>query len=87
MSGGIKTKDIPIAIESKKTRVEVVWKQMEVTHFEEKIKTDCPEISVIQIAQAVGKRATRVAVHGAHLPGKLIQAKSSKSERRPQKTF
>jgi transcriptional regulator with XRE-family HTH domain len=61
--------------------------KIEITHFEEKIKTDCPEISVIQIAQAVGKRATRVAAHGTHLPGKLIQAKSSKSEQRPQKTF
>jgi transcriptional regulator with XRE-family HTH domain len=57
--------------------------KIEVVHSEEKIKTDSPVMSVIQIASSVGKSATRVTVHGAHLHGKLIQAKSSRSERRP----
>jgi DNA-binding Xre family transcriptional regulator len=60
---------------------------IEVVHSEEKIKRDCPEMSVVHTVPAVGKSAARVALHGAHLHGKLIQSKSSRSERRPEKTM
>lgn len=61
--------------------------KVEVVHSVEKIKTDGPEMSVIQTTPELGKNATRVAVHGAHLHGKLIQAKSFRSEHRSEKTF
>jgi transcriptional regulator with XRE-family HTH domain len=68
-----------------KKALEIDFK-IEVVHSGEKIEKDCRELSAIQIAPAIGKRATRVAVYGSHLHGKLIQTKSSKSERRSQKT-
>jgi transcriptional regulator with XRE-family HTH domain len=58
-----------------------------IIYSDEKEKKDCPDISIVQIAQAGGKRATHVAVHRAHLPGKLIQTKNSKSEPRARRTF
>jgi transcriptional regulator with XRE-family HTH domain len=61
--------------------------KIEVVHSEERIKKDCRELIAKQIAPAIGKRAAHVMVHGSPLSGKLIQAKSSKSERRPQKTL
>jgi transcriptional regulator with XRE-family HTH domain len=58
-----------------------------IIHSDEKVKKDFPDISIVQIAQTGGKRATHVAVHRAHLPGKLIQTKNSKSEPRTQRTI
>ena len=60
--------------------------KIEIIHSEEKIEKDCRE-SALQIAPAVGKRAANVGVHGSYMNGKLIRAKSSKSEQRPQKTL
>src|SRR5664279_1880032 len=61
--------------------------KIEVVSAERKTKSNVTERSVIKIARVVQKNAVHVAVHGAHLPGKLIQTKSSKSEKRPQKTL
>jgi transcriptional regulator with XRE-family HTH domain len=61
--------------------------KIEIVSAERKTKSDVAERSVMKIARAVQKNVAHVAVHGANLPGKLIQAKSSKSERRPQKTL
>jgi transcriptional regulator with XRE-family HTH domain len=61
--------------------------KIEIINCEEKIKHDYSELSAVQITPAIVKRATHVAAFGSHLHGKLIQAKSSKSERRPQKTL
>lgn len=61
--------------------------KIEIIKYDEKIKQDCRELSAVQIAPAIRKRATHVAVYNSHLYGKLIQPKSSKSERRPQKTI
>jgi transcriptional regulator with XRE-family HTH domain len=61
--------------------------KIEIIHSDEKIKKNCRELSAIQNATAVGTRATQMAVNGSYMHGKLIRAKSSKSERRPQKTL
>jgi transcriptional regulator with XRE-family HTH domain len=61
--------------------------KIEIVSAERKTKSDVAERSVMKIARAVQKNVAHMAVHGANLPGKLIQSKSSKSERRPQKTL
>jgi len=61
--------------------------KIEVVSVERKTKSDVAERSVMKIVRPMKKNNAHVAVHGARLPGKLIQAKSSKSERRPQKTL
>jgi len=61
--------------------------KIEVVSAERKTKSDIAKRPVMKIARAVKKNAANVAVHGAHLPGKLIQTKSSKSEGHPQKTL
>jgi len=61
--------------------------KIEIINYEEEIKTDCRELSAIQIVPTIRKRATHVAEYKSHLHGQLILTKSSKSERRPQKTL
>jgi len=61
--------------------------KIEIIHPEEKIKKDSRELSVIQITPTIVKRAGQVAVHKSHLPERLIQAKSSKSDHRSQKSL
>jgi transcriptional regulator with XRE-family HTH domain len=61
--------------------------KIEVVSAERKTKSDVAERSVMKIARVVQKNTSHVAVHGSHLRGKLIQAKSPKSEQRSQKTF
>ena len=61
--------------------------KIEIIHSEEKIEKDSHKSSVIQITPSIEKKAIHVAVSGSHLHGRLLQAKSHKSEQRSQKTL
>ncbi len=61
--------------------------KIEVVSADRKTKSDVAERTVMKISRPVQKNVSHVAAHGTHLPGKLIQAKNSKSEQRAQKTL
>jgi transcriptional regulator with XRE-family HTH domain len=60
--------------------------KIEIVSSERKTKS-VAERPVMKIAQPMQKNAAYMAVKGAHLPEKLIQSKSLKLGRRPQKTL